>query len=107
MAELSEILAKLLQRTNDNKIDWQPTATKNNFKAVFGGLSVTIDLDVDGDPFLRILNKSGIEIERLICLNTGSHWKSDMNELYRKAKRLAAGVDRQLDELLRELEKGA
>ncbi len=112
MAEISDILTKLLERTNQDRISWQTTADDQTFLAVLGNSSVSIDEDYDrygGIVYvLKILNKEGREIER-INSNTssdehGNTWRSELSELYIKARRVALGVDSQLDSLLQELE---
>lgn len=105
MVEISEILTRLLERTNQDKVSWQTTADEDTFVAVFGNISVSITTDSEGYSYLQILNKSGTEIERLVPWGETRYLASDLSELYRKARRIALGSDSQLDELLRELEK--
>ena len=105
MAEVSDILAKLLERTNQNKVSWQTTVDDDAFIAVLGNASVRIHVDQYSDTILKILNNEGREIEQIDSgVDDGSQWKSELNALYLKARRIALGVDSELDELLRELE---
>ena len=110
MADMSVILNKLLERTNQNKIGWQTTADERIFVAVLGNSSVSISeefdfIDVDTVHIFRILNDEGLEIERLSSDSSTNptviRW---LQELYTKARRVALGVDSQLDKLLQELE---
>ena len=101
MAEITDVLTKLLELTKENKIGWQTTSDEDVFSAVFGNQSVL----VSGETLinlssLKILNKAGVEIETLVGEN-------DINKLHRIARRIALGVDSQLDELLSELDKKA
>ena len=110
MADTSDILNKLLERTNQNKISWQTTADDKIFVAVLGNSSVSIseefDIIVAGTVYVfRILNLQGREIERLSSDSTTSPTiMRQLQELHTKARRVALGVDSQLDKLLQELE---
>ncbi len=109
MAEVTEIVNKLLERTEDGKVSWKTTADENTFAAVVGNMS-TLVLGYR-DPLrrqmvqLRILNNEGREIE---TWDTGRASEPEILEklvdLYAKARRSALGVDKQLDELLKALE---
>jgi hypothetical protein len=108
MAEISDILTSLLERSKQDKINWQLTANEFLFLAVLGKTSVTIEeLSIERNMILRIRNQEGREIESL------STWPlmieeqdKQLRELYREARRVALGVESQLDELLKELETG-
>ena len=112
MAEISDILTKLLERTNQDRISWQTTADEKTFLAVLGSSSVSIDEDYSRSGgrvyVLKVLNQEGREIERISSkiplaedVNTSNR---ELSELYIKARRVALGVDSQLDSLLQELE---
>ena len=70
MADISVILTKLLERTNQDKISWQTTADEDAFLAVLGNSSVSISaqhsLLISSEYILRILNHEGREIERIV-----------------------------------------
>ena len=105
MAETSDILIRLLERTNQDKVNWKPTSDEQTFIAVLGKASVMILRDDLNDTVLRILNPDGREIETLDTATPAARqWVGQLRELYTKARRIALGVDSQLDELLRELE---
>ena len=116
MAEISDILTTLLERTKQDKINWQTTADDYAFLAVFGKTSVMIreedsefDFTVVSKPLvLRILNPEGREIERLSSetLPGGNPTVTQLRELYSMARHMALGVDSQLDDLLKELQAG-
>ena len=107
MAEISDILTKLLERTDEDKVSWQPTADESTFTAVLGKSSVMIDQDYRLGFVLTILNAEGREIERV---NSSEVYEVELEpllqELYYKAKRIALRVESELDELLKELEAG-
>lgn len=105
MAETSDILARLLERTNQEKVNWQSTSADDVFIAVLGNSSVRItEFFHDGmHAVLSILNEEGREIENLHNVSD-DEWYEDLRELYQKARRIALGVDSQLDDLLKILE---
>ena len=105
MAEISDILIKLLERTNQDKVTWKHTSDERIFIAVLGKASVMIREDRNYDLLLRILNPDGREIDTLDSGTAlGRQWAGQLSELYTKARRIALGGDKLLDELLKELE---
>ena len=108
MAEIADIISKLLERTNEGKVSWRTSVDENTFTAVVGKTSTLVY--GYGDPRsrqevqLRILNSEGREIERY---DTKTEFDQlielDLVELFTKARRVALGVDSQLDELLKAL----
>lgn len=105
MATITDILTKLLERTNQEKVNWKTTANDQAFVAALGNTSVMIQGYSQGAPTLKILNKAGSEIEVLDGDDpSGVDWRYELNLLYRSARRVALGVDSQLDDLMRELE---
>ena len=112
MAEISDVLTKLLERTEQEKLSWQSTDDDSTFRADLDKASVTIEKDVFDDLFsLRIHNLEGREIESLVgggrSTVTTPHEDQQLRELYDKARRIALGVDTQLEDLLKELEADA
>jgi hypothetical protein len=105
MATIDEVLTKLLERTDAGKVNWKPTADEQTFVAALGNASVMIQAFPEA-PKLSILNKAGVEIEALggnsVTLG-GKAW-AELADLYVMARRVALGVDSQLDDLMRELE---
>lgn len=106
MAEISEILTKLAESTDQGKIDWKPTVNEQAFMAAIGNLSVVIQWEIGSYPLLKILDSSGSEIDRPDG-QTHSESRDDLFELHEQARRIALQVDRKLDELLKTLETGA
>lgn len=108
MAEITDVLTKLLERTNENKISWKTTVDEATFVAVIGNLSVAVSPyfdSFDEDIRLQILNREGEEVDRFDATTIGSSSITShrLDDLYKKARRVALGVDAQLDELLQEL----
>ena len=65
MAEISDILTKLIERTNQDKVSWLTTADDRAFIAVLGNASVMVLQDSSEYLILKILNAEGREIEQL------------------------------------------
>ena len=42
MAEIADIITKLLERTNEDKVSWKPTANEDTFVAVVGNISTSV-----------------------------------------------------------------
>ena len=109
VADITDKLAKLVERTRQNRVRWKTTADDDAFGAVVGNVSVIISsVQVDQyayAPMLKIVNKDGIDIEELSGESRVEPFQEVMWDLYRMARRVALGVDSQLDELLAELDK--
>ena len=110
MADMDQVVDKLLQRTLQNKIWWKPTAIDTAFAAVVGSFSAIISLhedpwEIDMEPRLRILDREGKEIDRYDAVTVGSSQVTSdkLGSLYKSARRVALNVDQQLDGLLGEL----
>jgi hypothetical protein len=110
MAEIAEIVDKLLERTNQNKIGWQPTVTENTFLAVVGKLGVSIALPrqalINDFVRFRIFDETGQLIKEIYADRVAdgvTYYK--LREIHQKAKRMALGDEGCLDELLAELDK--
>ena len=109
MVDVREIAAKLLERTNQNKINWRPTASERAFAAVIGNWSVSISASrtmVETSMSLRIHDSTGQFLEEFKA-TPGSEGPAfrQLRELHGKAKRSALGIDSQLEGLLAELER--
>ena len=115
MAEVTDIITKLLERTNENKVSWQTTADEDTFIAVVGDTSTLVSA-YEGrlgkqEVRFRILNREGREIERYDTSFTILNFErlkdidNSLAQLYAKARRFALGVEDQLDELLKALEE--
>lgn len=107
MAEISKIVIKLLERTEQGKVTWKTSADERTFVAAVGDHIVTV-WSRDPEVVLRILDKNGREIERLDTRTLNLDYESrQLVRLYSTAKDQALGVAGQLDELLKQLEASA
>ena len=106
MAAVNDVLNKLLEKTNENKIPWDTTADEDAFVAPLGNVSVMVDSwEVSSQKYyiMRILNNMGTVIESLDS-DEGQVYPV-LEDLYVKARRVALGTDSQLDELLTHLDE--
>ncbi len=109
MTEITDVIGKLLERTEEGKVSWRTTADENTFLAVVSSTSILVSAHgyISGNQQFRfrILNQRATEIANY---ETPTHLDADirsqLSELYSKARHQALGVDSQLDELLKELE---
>ena len=109
MATMTDILAKLLERTRAGKVPWKPTNHDDTFAAIVGELSVVIDMDWRGIgsdmPTLRVLNSAGRLVDWInVDTSDGSVHKGDLDALYLMARRAALVTGRELDDLLAALD---
>lgn len=109
MVDVKEIIAKLLEKTNENKINWRPTPTSSTFAAVIGDWSVSLAVSVnvrESSMSLRIHDGTGQFLEGLNATQASDPATfRQLRELHQKAKRNALGIDVQLEGLLAELER--
>ena len=105
MVEMSDVIAKLAERTAQNRVPWKTSASKETFIAAFGNLSVLISSHSTGLSTvtkLSVLNEEGNEIDHAEFSSNdfGDDKKySLLRDLYRSAKRCAVGTDQKLEEL--------
>lgn len=108
MAQITEVLAKLLERTSQGKVSWRPTAAEQTFVAVIGNVSLMIQKNRGSYPVLRIFTRDGREVEELDGETPeGFSSKDQLKELHQKARHIALEADSLIDELLKVLEADA
>ena len=109
MATMTDVLAKLLDRTRAGKVPWKPTNHDDTFVAIVGQVSIVIDMDwrgIGGDmPTLRILDSNGRLIDWInVDTHEGAVYKRDLDDLYYMARRAALVTGTELDDLLAALD---
>lgn len=106
MAEITDILTKLLERTIQDKVIWKTAVDERAFITVVGENSVVIQQDDRPSGIeMRILDHQGREIDRLQFGGASSALvQTQLSDLFYKARNLALGVGSQLDKMLQELE---
>lgn len=110
MVEMSDIVAKLTERTSQNRVPWKTSASEGTFIAAFGNLSVLISSRGTGISIatkLSVLNELGNEIDFAqhtdsIVGESGKY--KQLKELYQLAKRCASGTDEKLEELFERID---
>lgn len=106
MAEITDILQRLIARTEAGKVPWQITSDDQTFMVVYNNLSAIILIDDVRDKVLKIVDSSGNEIERLDeGTQSGREWRLQLSDLHQLARRSALGVERKLSDLLSEIER--
>ena len=108
MADIQDIADKLLERTEQNKINWRPTVSEDTFAATIGDWSVLISMPNQARGVgvnLRVLDNSGQLLEEFSAISSQGPSFGRLEDLHSKAKRSALGIDRQLEGLLAELNK--
>ena len=108
MVEMSDIIDKLAEGTQQNRVPWKTAASDKSFFAVFGNQSVLISsesIGVHTTTKLFVLDEKGDEIDRAEYDSHISNGKyPQLRELYQVAKRRAIGADRKLAELIAQIE---
>lgn len=94
MVEMEDVVHKLIERTEQDRVPWKATADKRAFAAIVGNLSVLVSQDVLGEIKLSVLDEKGMEIDYATRPHT------TLTELHSSARRRALGTDRRLAELL-------
>ena len=94
MVDMKDIVEKLAERTEQDKVPWKPTADEQTFAASIGKLSVLISSGFTGRIELSVLDEQGMEID------SAFRPQSALMDLHSSAKRKALGTDQKLAELL-------
>ena len=107
MAEMREVVDKLVERTGQGRVPWKSSASKSTFVAAFGNLSVLISARTTGlnsEIKLSVLDEIGDEIDYVEFDGFSSDPQSTQIQLlYQLAKRKALGSDQRLGELMTRL----
>lgn len=110
MAEIADIVTRLLQRTNQQNISWQPTVSEDVFLATIGdSSSVTVNGYKTGrgqeEVRFRILDERGRKLEEYDTYDMDDEFvRLKLIDIYEGARRFALQIDSHLDELLKDLE---
>jgi hypothetical protein len=117
--KLVTLARRLNTQTRSGKIAWEKTSEEGVYEADFAGYAVQLSEVADEEPvyFVRIFNDDGVLLEEFsdedvteIVNRTAPTEPSVMFELmaetYRRARRVAMGVDRAVDSILSALGGG-
>jgi hypothetical protein len=111
-SKIVRLVISLAEKTDRNELQWEPTAEEEVFQVSFPHYSVQIRLvenfaSATPDGVLIVIrNKEGLVIDQVSDVDLQKEWSeaySVMSGIYGKARRKALGVDKALDELLKEL----
>ena len=108
MVKVEDIVAKLLERTDEGKIHWRPTVSEDTFVATIGNWPVFIARPrhiATPEINLRVHDQVGQLLEEFYIGADTVPTYGQLQELHSKAKHNALGIDRQLEGLLAELER--
>ena len=107
MIELSQILAGLIQRTEEGRLKWKRGALNNRFVTSVDLISVVImDMEKPGPIHygLDILDESGETVEFLCYPYTTAEQDEQLTRLYMLARRQALNADLTLEKLAKALD---
>ncbi len=107
---ISRLVVRLLHRTSEGKINWELYADEGREVFYFSTAASSVELwcqDGDGlHPFiLRILDESGVELEKVSSRLYPEEIKDAFYRLYIVVRRKTLQVDRKIDLLLAELDE--
>ena len=111
MADVVKAIDRLLERTNQNRINWKVSETPGSFNAAVGKLAVSIAVQkqnwaVAPEVQFRIVDEDGKVIQSLNAdhINDAAVY-GKLRELHLQAGQAAQGNAASWDELLAELER--
>ncbi len=97
----TELVAVILQKTRERKLDWQKLSSAS-FTASIEENSIAIEKTPSGGYALRIINEQGIELEKSEAVPRD---ETSMAEIYDLARRQALRIEESLITIRRTLEK--
>lgn len=120
--KLIELARLVLEQTNFNNLTWEETAAKDTFQATLSKYVIRVNSrssiyeQAGTDYILTLVNQDGtivesfddVELTKLIKhypLPTDLTGYAIMEEIFKNAKRHALGVDKALDDVLKELKR--
>jgi hypothetical protein len=95
-----ELLNRIIVATDQNRIDWQPTAKPREFTASFGGKWTLALFQAVSIIMLDVKDSGGEIIVRIT-----SQEDARIADLYEMARRHALKIDEALTDLLNEIDK--
>ncbi|HXM50937.1 MAG TPA: hypothetical protein VN956_24045 [Pyrinomonadaceae bacterium] len=102
----AQIVDSLWTATENGRVDWQPTATKDQFAASFGGKwTVVIDkteTDRDDEFWLDVRDSEGQTIVRVAGATN-----PNIPDLFEMARRRGLKVDESLADFLKEIDSSS
>ena len=110
MAKIEDVVDRLVEQTDNNRVNWLPGVRSNTVIAAIGNMGVSIsspsEADLGSAMALRITDQNGEIIQVLYADRVDRpHVHVKLERIYSKAREIVSGNDPRLDELLEELER--
>lgn len=109
--KLSQLIATLIDKTQEGKVSWEDTINDDRFLAGFRLYVVSIEQGYDDDfrqiglyRAFRLLSQDGKTIDQKVVHNVDSPDYDELGNLLASARRSAHNAEQSLDNLLKELE---
>ncbi|MBB3124554.1 hypothetical protein FHS04_002077 [Mesoflavibacter sabulilitoris] len=106
--KLKELIRRLTEKNQSDKIIWKKTSTETEFKATIGNSTITVNNfdDQDGENYtFTIYNKNGEKIEDILLMDSmGDNNIILLKELYSSVIETYYQVDKTIDDILDDLE---
>lgn len=102
MANMEDVLTKVLDRTREGKIVWKDTGVTNKFVTTIGDSVMYVEGRGGSSSFV-VFNNRGVEIGRLGVGGIGK--RILLSELLELARNQALGVEKHLSGLMAELDR--
>ena len=102
MADMQQVLEKLVERTKENRVPWSKGHLSNSYHVTLGSLVLMIvgaRKEIDGTIYLSVRDKSGESVGRAFYSPEEPEVNSELVVLLEGAQRIADD-DPRLDELL-------
>ena len=107
--KLARLTAALLDKTQAEKVIWEPTASENVYLANFSKYAVSVRLvpydETIPDYVLSLLNEDGVDIETKTARRKGEENYEELEQLFNLARRSAYNVEEGIDTILEALEE--
>lgn len=107
MADVRQIISKLVERTKENRVPWGPTFFGQTYHAAVGNQLITITSDRDKSSStvtLSITDSLGRELVKASYDSAHPEVHKELTDLYEGARQTVVGLNEQLDELLEALD---
>jgi len=109
------LVLRLYKATSEGKLEWKPSSRDEAFQVSFPSFTVVLSVTNQDETAIEVKSDEGDTIDsfgdpqltnaELIAAPPGDaiSWFQAMAELYRMARRTALGVDKALDDILKEI----
>jgi hypothetical protein len=99
-----ELINRIIVATDQDRIDWQPTAMPREFTASFGGKwTLILSQGIERGDFVSALGVKDSEGDTIVQVDSNEDIR--IHELHEMARRHALKIDDALTDLLNEIEK--